>query len=211
MGLFGSRTKPNEAKGDRRESPASESNSQNVTQRTTSSSVTAHARSGKASSSRASRQVSQPSQEFRTGADNQTQPTSQAKGEMGMANIGQSIVFKGELTGDEDLEIDGRVEGSVNLINSQLTVAANGQLQAEVNAKSIVVIGRVNGNLTATERIEIQATGVVDGDIKTPRLLVQEGAAMNGRIDMSKAAASTGKPISSSPLGESPTEVRKSA
>ncbi len=128
-----------------------------------------------------------------------------------MANIGQSIVFKGELTGDEDLEIDGRVEGSVNLINNQLTVGANGQLQAEVNAKSIVVIGRVQGNLTASERVEIQATGIVDGDIKTPRLLVQEGAAINGRIDMSKAAASTGKPVSGSPVGESPTEVRKSA
>jgi len=128
-----------------------------------------------------------------------------------MANIGQSIVFKGELTGDEDLEIDGRVEGTVNLINSQLTVAANGQLEAEVNAKSIVVIGRVNGNLTATERIEIQATGIVDGDIKTPRLLVQEGATLNGRIDMSKAAAATSKPISGSPPVESPTEARKSA
>ena len=129
-----------------------------------------------------------------------------------MANIGQSIVFKGELNGDEDLEIDGRVEGTVNLISSQLTVAANGQLQAEVNAKSIVVIGRVNGNLTATERIEIQATGIVDGDIKTPRLLVQEGATLNGRIDMSKAAASPSKPISGSPLTEeSPTEARKSA
>ncbi len=128
-----------------------------------------------------------------------------------MANIGQSIVFKGELTGDEDLEIDGQVEGSVNLINSQLTVGPNGQLQAEVNAKSIVVIGRVNGNLTATERVEIQATGIVDGDIKTPRLLVQEGATMNGRIDMSKATASTSKPVSGSPLGESPSEVRKSA
>ncbi len=128
-----------------------------------------------------------------------------------MANIGQSIVFKGELTGDEDLEIDGRVEGTVNLINSQLTVAANGQLEAEVNAKSIVVIGRVNGNLTATERIEIQATGIVDGDIKTPRLLVQEGATLNGRIDMSKAAAATSKPISGSPPVERPTEARKSA
>lgn len=128
-----------------------------------------------------------------------------------MANIGQSIVFKGELTGDEDLEINGRVEGTVNLVNSQLTVAATGQIQAEVNAKSIVVIGRISGNLTATERVEIQETGIVDGDIKTPRLLVQEGATLNGRIDMSKASVSTNKPTSGSPLAESPTQVRKSA
>ena len=101
--------------------------------------------------------------------------------------------------------------GSVNLINNQLTVGANGQLQAEVNAKSIVVIGRVQGNLTASERVEIQATGIVDGDITTPVLLVQEGATMNGRIDMSKAAAPTGKQVSGSPVGESPTDVRKSA
>ncbi len=110
-----------------------------------------------------------------------------------MAMIGQSIVFKGELTGDEDLEIDGQVEGNVNLKNHQLTIGANGNLKAEVTAKNIVVIGRVTGNLVAAERIEVQATGIVDGDVRAPRLNVQEGAVLNGSIDMSPSGASEAK------------------
>ncbi len=116
-----------------------------------------------------------------------------------MATIGQSIVFKGELTGDEDLEIDGRVEGTVDLKNHQLTIGANGNLKAEVTAKSIIVIGKVIGNLVAAERIEIQATGIVDGDVRAPRLNVQEGAVLNGRIDMSGGTTSdTAKPAAKS-------------
>lgn len=107
-----------------------------------------------------------------------------------MANIGQSIVFKGELSGDEDLEIDGQVEGDVRLANHQLTIGSKGRLKAEVEARAIVVIGTVVGNLTATERIEIQATGVVEGDLKTPCLLVQEGAVLHGRIEMASGSAS---------------------
>ncbi len=106
-----------------------------------------------------------------------------------MANIGQSIVFKGELSGDEDLEIDGQVEGDVRLANHQLTIGSKGRLKAEVEARAVVVIGTVIGNLTATERIEIQATGVVEGDLKTPCLLVQEGAVLQGRIEMSSGSA----------------------
>ena len=113
-----------------------------------------------------------------------------------MATIGQSIIFKGELSGDEDLEIEGQVDGNVNLQNHQLTVGANGRLKAEVQAKSIIVIGQVIGNLSATERIEIQATGVVEGDLRAPRLNVQEGAVLNGSIDMSalSAGASASEP-----------------
>jgi cytoskeletal protein CcmA (bactofilin family) len=110
-----------------------------------------------------------------------------AQGGNNMATIGQSIVFKGELKGDEDLEIDGQVEGTVNLGNHQLTIGPNGDLKAEVTAKAIVVIGKVTGNLIATERIEVQATGIVDGDVRAPRLNVQEGAVLNGSIDMSPA------------------------
>ena len=90
---------------------------------------------------------------------------------------------------DEDLEIEGNVDGNVNLTNHQLTVGANGRLKAQVVAKSIIVIGQVIGDLTATERIEIQATGVVEGDLKAPRLNVQEGAVLNGSIDMSAPGA----------------------
>lgn len=108
-----------------------------------------------------------------------------------MPSIGQSIVFKGELSGEEDLEINGQIEGNVRFDDHQLTIGASGHVQAEVQAKAIIVIGRVTGNLKASERIEIQATGVVDGDLHTPNLLIQEGAVLNGRIDMSGSSASS--------------------
>lgn len=138
-----------------------------------------------------------------------------SKGEKRMATIGQSIVFKGELSGDEDLEIDGQVEGTVHLANNELTVGANGRVTAEVDAKSIVVVGRVKGNLTATERIEIQSTGVVEGDIRASRLLIQEGAVLNGSIDMTKATASAGQSAGNSgktaPAAGGSGEARPSA
>jgi len=130
-----------------------------------------------------------------------------SQGDTSMATMGQSIVFKGELTGDEDLEIEGQVDGVVQLANHQLTIGANGRLKAEVHAKSIVVIGQVEGNLTATERIEIQATGVVSGDLKAPRLNVQEGAVLNGSIEMAGGASASAakKPsASTSPSSASP-------
>ena len=123
-----------------------------------------------------------------------------------MATMGQSIVFKGDLSGDEDLEIEGRVEGKIEFANHQLTIGANGRVQAEVHAKTILVIGQVVGNLTATERIEIQATGIVQGDIKAPRLSVQEGATLNGSIEMGSAE----KPKASSADG-APAATLKSA
>lgn len=124
-----------------------------------------------------------------------------------MAAIGKSIVFKGELTGEEDLEIEGQVEGNVRLPNNQLTIGPNGRLTAQVIAKSIIVIGRVKGNLAATERIEIQATGVVEGDVKAPRLNVQEGAVLNGGIDMSASAPAAAQTSSASAAPRD--EVRK--
>jgi cytoskeletal protein CcmA (bactofilin family) len=118
-----------------------------------------------------------------------------------MANIGKSISIKGDLSGNEDLVIEGKVDGKVDLPNNQLTVGANGAVQAEVKAKAVVVIGRVAGNVSGTERVEIQATGVVDGDVSAPRLVVAEGAVVNGSIHMSKreGAAAAQKPASPGP------------
>ncbi|MDH5566006.1 MAG: polymer-forming cytoskeletal protein, partial [Myxococcales bacterium] len=93
-----------------------------------------------------------------------------------MATIGKSIAIKGDLTGKEDLVIEGTVEGRVDLPDAQLTVGANGTIQAEIHAKSVVVIGKVTGNVHGSERIEIQSTGVVKGDVVAPRLVVAEGA-----------------------------------
>jgi cytoskeletal protein CcmA (bactofilin family) len=119
------------------------------------------------------------------------QPAATGKGEA-MANIGKSISIKGDLSGNEDLVIEGKVEGKVELPNNQLTVGANGVVRAEVSAKSVVVIGRVAGNVKGSERIEIQATGIVEGDVAAPRLVVAEGAVVNGSITMTKQAGAAG-------------------
>lgn len=143
-----------------------------------------------------------------------TGTSTRSEGDKRMATIGQSIIFKGELSGDEDLEIEGQVDGTVNLQNHQLTVGANGRLKAEITAKSIIVVGQVIGNLTATERIEIQATGVVEGDLRAPRLNVQEGAVLNGSIDMSAQSASSSEPKKPAAQPQQPApgaEARKTA
>ena len=101
-----------------------------------------------------------------------------------MANIGKSITIKGDLSGNEDLVVEGNVEGRIELPNNQLTIGANGNVKADVSAKSVVIIGKVAGNVTGVERIQIEATGSVNGDVKTPRLVVQEGATLNGSIEM---------------------------
>jgi cytoskeletal protein CcmA (bactofilin family) len=114
------------------------------------------------------------------------------EGKGDMANIGKSITINGDLTGEEDLVIEGKVEGKVTLPNSVLTIGANGTIKAEVSAKSVVVIGRVSGNVRGTERVEIQATGIVEGDVIAPRLVVAEGAVVNGSIQMTSKPAAAG-------------------
>jgi cytoskeletal protein CcmA (bactofilin family) len=104
-----------------------------------------------------------------------------------MANIGKSISIKGDLTGEEDIQVEGSVEGRVDLPNNQFTVGPEGRVRAEIHAKLVVVIGQVNGNIIAAERLEVQATGVIHGDVKSPRLIVHEGAVINGSIEMSKS------------------------
>ncbi|MCZ6784071.1 MAG: polymer-forming cytoskeletal protein [Proteobacteria bacterium] len=134
-----------------------------------------------------------------------------------MANIGKSIIFKGDLTGDEDIEIEGQIEGKISLPKNQLTIGAHGRVKAELSAKAVVVVGHIIGNVTATERVEIQASGVVEGDIRAPRLLIQEGAVVNGAVEMTKGdGAAARKPASPAPLAAAgggpptlPGEARK--
>lgn len=117
-----------------------------------------------------------------------------------MAHIGKSIAIKGDLSGDEDLVIEGDVEGRVDLPNNQVTIGGDGRVRADVHAQAVVVVGRVTGNVSGVERVEVQDSGVVDGDVKAPRLAVQEGAVLNGSVEMgspkaeAKPAASPGPP-----------------
>lgn len=130
-----------------------------------------------------------------------------------MANIGKSISIKGDLTGEEDLLVEGKVEGKVELPNNELTIGANGNVEADVHAKTVLVTGRVAGNVSAVERVEIQATGIVDGDVRAPRLIVQEGAIVNGSIHMGDKSASgkTTAPSKTASPGLSPSEPRPPA
>jgi cytoskeletal protein CcmA (bactofilin family) len=109
-----------------------------------------------------------------------------------VANIGKAITIRGDLTGNEDMVIEGQVEGKVDLPNNQLTVGANGKVKAEIHAKGIVIVGEVIGNVVGLERIEIQATGRVEGDVTAPKLVVAEGAQLNGAIQMTQKANRAG-------------------
>jgi cytoskeletal protein CcmA (bactofilin family) len=108
-----------------------------------------------------------------------------------MANIGKSISIKGDLSGNEDLVVEGSVEGRIELPNNQLTIGANGNVKADISAKSVVVVGKVAGNVTGVERVQIEATGSVQGDVRTPRLVVQEGATLNGSVEMGPARSAS--------------------
>ena len=104
-------------------------------------------------------------------------------------NIGKSVVIKGELTGSEDLTIEGHVEGKIELRQNVLTIGPNGKIKAQVFAKSVIILGEVTGNVTATEKVDLRDNGSVDGDIAAPRVAIAEGAHFRGSIDMQRTAA----------------------
>jgi cytoskeletal protein CcmA (bactofilin family) len=111
-----------------------------------------------------------------------------------MANIGKSISIKGDVEGDEDTVIEGRVEGRVTLKNHHLTIGPNGDVQGEVSGRQVTVVGRVAGNVVASERIEVRESGQIQGDLIAPRLLVAEGALINGAITMKAVPGAGGAP-----------------
>ena len=113
-------------------------------------------------------------------------PRSQAKLERDVVNIGKSVVIKGELSGSEDLTIEGQVEGKIELRQNVLTIGPNGKIKAQVFAKSVIVLGEVIGNVTASEKVDIRDNGSVDGDLVSPRVAIAEGAHFRGSIDMQR-------------------------
>lgn len=144
-----------------------------------------------------------------------------------VAHIGKSVVVKGELSGSEDLYLDGEVEGSVELRDHSLIIGPHGRVRANVHARDIVVHGKVEGNCRGTERVELKKSAVLMGDISTQRIIIEDGAFFKGSIDIQKetgkaepkrdavlsAAAAAGassvspstaasSPYTSAPLGE---------
>jgi cytoskeletal protein CcmA (bactofilin family) len=110
-----------------------------------------------------------------------------------IVNIGPSIHVKGELQGDEDLTIDGRIEGKIELRDHNLTIGANGKIKADLHAKMIIIAGEVSGNAFATERVEITPSGKLNGDIASPRITIADGAHFKGSVDMERGAADSAR------------------
>jgi len=103
-------------------------------------------------------------------------------------NLGKSVMIKGELSGSEDLTLYGRMEGSVKLPEYTLTIGPDADIQAEISAKTVVIMGGVTGNVVAGERVEIRATGSVTGDIASPRFAIQDGGCMRGKVTTSSVS-----------------------
>ena len=119
--------------------------------------------------------------------------------ERDVVNIGKSVVIKGELNGSEDLTIEGHVEGKIELKDHVLTIGPNGKIKAAVFAKAVIVLGEVNGNVTASEKVDIRDGGSVDGDIISPRVAIAEGAHFRGSVDMQRKG---GAPAGQQPQGQ---------
>jgi cytoskeletal protein CcmA (bactofilin family) len=108
--------------------------------------------------------------------------------------IGKSVVIEGKIISSQDLTIDGKVDGTIELGNHGLTIGAGAQIKADLVAKTITISGAVTGNVTANERVDLQATGSVEGDITTPSLLMEEGAVIRGKVDARGKRTTTPSP-----------------
>jgi cytoskeletal protein CcmA (bactofilin family) len=114
-------------------------------------------------------------------------PAAAERASSSQAQVGKSLHLKGEITGSEDLFIDGEVEGTVELKDNNLTIGPNGNVHADVQARSITVLGRLHGNVRAGDKVEIRKTGSLEGDLATARIIIEDGAVFRGSIDIVQA------------------------
>jgi cytoskeletal protein CcmA (bactofilin family) len=105
------------------------------------------------------------------------------------ARIGKTVIIRGEVKGSEDLIVDGRVEGTVSLSESRLTIGPNANVAADLSAKDILILGQVQGNLVASGRVELRAGCQVEGDIRALRLAVEDNAVFRGKVDLTQAVS----------------------
>ena len=103
---------------------------------------------------------------------------------MEQATIGRSVVIKGEVSGAESLYVDGRIEGTVNLADSRVTIGRSGVIVANIIAKEVVIMGTVTGNIHCTDRLDIRSEGSLTGDVVTPRICVEDGAVLKGAVEV---------------------------
>ena len=109
------------------------------------------------------------------------------------ATIGKSLVIKGEVSGSESLYIDGKIEGAINLPGNRVTVGRNGQVAANIMAREVVVLGKVRGNVHASDRIDIRSEGSLTGDVVAARISIEDGAFFKGGIDIRKPGTADSK------------------
>jgi cytoskeletal protein CcmA (bactofilin family) len=100
------------------------------------------------------------------------------------ATIGRSVVIKGEVSGSESLYIDGRIEGTVNFAEHRVTIGRNGSVAANINAREVVILGKVQGNIQVTDRLDIRSEGSLTGDVITQRISVEDGAILKGSVQV---------------------------
>jgi len=115
------------------------------------------------------------------------------------ARIGKTVVIRGEVKGSEDLIVDGRVEGTVSLSESRLTIGPNANVEADLSAKDVLILGQVQGNVVASGRVELRAGCVVEGDIRALRLAVEDNAVFRGKVDLTQA-------VTKGPEGSHPSQ-----
>lgn len=121
-----------------------------------------------------------------------------------MVNIGKSVVINGDLQGSEDLTVEGQVEGTIELKDHVLTIGPNGRIKAKVFAKTVIILGTVHGNVTASEKVDIRDGASVDGDLVAPRIGIAEGAQFHGSVDMQKGTKRTQQPNAAPASGTKP-------
>src|SRR6266446_7539874 len=112
--------------------------------------------------------------------------TSETESARGAASIGKSVTIKGQISSREDLIVDGEIEGAIELNDHRLTVGPNGRVRAGVKAREIVVLGSIDGNVEALDKIDIRKDAKLIGDIKTARIVIEDGAYFKGSIDIVK-------------------------
>jgi cytoskeletal protein CcmA (bactofilin family) len=111
-------------------------------------------------------------------------PVKPATSPMDQAHIGRSLVIKGEITGAESLFVDGRVEGTINFPENRVTIGRNGNVAANIVAKEVVIMGKVQGNVDCADRLDIRSEGMLSGDVITHRISVEEGAILKGGVEV---------------------------
>ncbi|MDH4229428.1 MAG: polymer-forming cytoskeletal protein [Nitrospirota bacterium] len=120
-----------------------------------------------------------------------------------VAMIGKSIIIKGELSGNEDLVVEGTVEGKISLVENSVVIGSEGRVTANVFARIVTITGKVEGDVTASERVEITASGSIKGNIRAPRLVINDGAFFQGSVEMQKPTNVAKGPDSRTPASPS--------